>query len=63
MAAPHQINGELVAWSGDRSSFDLLQQRLAAGAARARALAAEHPPLTWCSTFSPPTVLTSRPPL
>jgi len=36
-------DGELVCWDGDRLSFDLLQQRLAAGPARARALAAEHP--------------------
>jgi ATP-dependent DNA ligase len=36
-------DGELVCWAGDRLSFDLLQQRLAAGPARARALAAEHP--------------------
>ncbi len=44
MLPPNSVcDGELVAWSGDRLSFDLLQQRLAAGAARARALAAEHP--------------------
>jgi ATP-dependent DNA ligase len=42
-AAPLQINGELACWAGDRLSFDLLQQRLAAGPARAHALAAPHP--------------------
>jgi len=36
-------DGELVCWAGDRLSFDLLQQRLAAGPARARTLAAAHP--------------------
>src|SRR5664279_2161977 len=36
-------DGELVCWDGDRLSFDRLQQRLAAGPARARALAAAHP--------------------
>ena len=36
-------DGELVAWARDRLSFDLLQQRLAAGPARARGLAAKHP--------------------
>lgn len=36
-------DGELVAWAGDRLSFDLMQQRLAAGPARARSLAAQHP--------------------
>lgn len=36
-------DGELVAWDSDRLSFDLLQQRLAAGPARARSLAARHP--------------------
>jgi hypothetical protein len=41
---PHSVcDGELVAWAGDRLSFDLLQQRLAAGPARARGLAAKHP--------------------
>ena len=44
MLPPDSVcDGELVAWSGDRLSFDLLQQRLAAGAARSRALATEHP--------------------
>ena len=44
MLPPNSVcDGELVAWAGDRLSFDLLQQRLAAGPARARALAAEHP--------------------
>ena len=36
-------DGEVVSWAGERLSFDLLQQRLAAGPARARVLAAEHP--------------------
>jgi len=35
--------GSWCCWDGDRLSFDLLQQRLAAGPARARALAAAHP--------------------
>ena len=44
MLPPHSVcDGELVAWTGDRLSFDLLQQRLAAGPAKARALAAKHP--------------------
>ena len=44
MLPPHSVcDGELVSWDGDRLSFDLLQQRLAVGPARARALAADHP--------------------
>ena len=44
MLPPNSVcDGELVSWAGERLSFDLLQQRLAAGPARARVLAAEHP--------------------
>jgi ATP-dependent DNA ligase len=44
MLPPHSVcDGELVSWNGDRMSFDRLQQRLAIGPARARALAANHP--------------------
>ena len=44
MLPPNSVcDGELVAWTGDRLSFDLLQQRLAVGPSRARALAAQHP--------------------
>ena len=44
MIPPYTVcDGELVAWAGDRTSFDLLQQRLAAGPSRSRTLAAEHP--------------------
>lgn len=44
MLPPNSVcDGEVVAWSGDRLNFDLLQHRLAAGAARSRALAVEQP--------------------
>jgi ATP-dependent DNA ligase len=36
-------DGELVCWDGERLSFDLLQQRLAAGPRRAQVLATAHP--------------------
>lgn len=43
LSANAVCDGELVSWAGDRLSFDLLQQRLAAGPARARALSAALP--------------------
>jgi hypothetical protein len=55
------IDGEVVIWNEDRLDFDLLQRRLASGAARIRELVKHTRHRSWHSTFSLPPARTCVP--